>query len=180
MLFTEPFWYYIMLIVVSMILVWYIVLQNYCCQRWANKWIYSTNNIVSLTGWSLSIIVFMYGAYQSDIYDTIGPIVTLFRLLFGVIVFVNLLAVFLFYFVHDVIGALISYIYCLILIIGLIFLYTPYDILNAWLLIPYMLIIIYYIYSLLYIYNNNVIIYNRDTLTTEFGIVCGLLEAGNI
>lgn len=158
MLFTPTFWYYAISIMVALLFAWYIVLSTYHSTITPRN---SINSIMSLTIWSLALIVFMYGAYTMDPYDTDGSIVTLFRLLFGVLVLSNIMALFLFYWAHDLGYALVAYIYCLILIIGLIFLYTVHDITSAWLVVPYMLVMIYYIYSLLYIYSDY---RTRDTM----------------
>lgn len=109
-------------------------------------WEYSVHSVIPYLIWTATILFFMWGAYHADCRDIPGTRVQIYRIIFSVIVILNILALFLFFVQHNIAAALAAEIFILILVIGLIFLYTEIDINDAWYAYPYMLVNIYFIY----------------------------------
>ena len=154
------FWYYITLSIVLIILEWTVVLITYNDTTsdkseldWPsnlNMWDYFVNSLVIYIIWTATVLLFMWGAYHADCRDIPGERVEIYRSLFLIIVILNLLSLFLFFVQHNIKATLIAQILILILVIGLIFLYTEIDIHDAWYTFPYMLITVYFIYGFWY------------------------------
>lgn len=115
-----------------------------------NMWEYSVSILMPHIIWSTTLVMFMWGAYHADCRNIPGEQVQIYRATYVVIIVLDILALFLFYIQHNAIAALVAHIFSLVLLTGLIFMYSEIDIHDAWFTYPYFLWNTYIIYLLLY------------------------------
>ena len=163
------FWYYGVLTIILIILGWACVLIGFPDRepipgkkksdlRWPanlHNWEYSIHSVIPYIIWSISLVLFGWGAYHADCRDIPDQVIQIYRSFFLGIIVLDVLALFLFFILHNVIAALAAHIYSLVLIMGLIMLYSEIDVNDAWFAYPYFLWIIYFIYTTWFALNMN-------------------------
>jgi tryptophan-rich sensory protein len=158
------FWYYAVLTVIVIIFGWAVVLPHYAERdpklspdksdlAWPanlNMWDYATHSLIPHILWTASLLLFMWGAFHADCQDSPSTNIVYYRVLFGIIAVFSFFALFLFFVARNLIWALIFNIIVLACLITLIIMYSTVHISDAWLSIPYLFMICYFIWTLWY------------------------------
>ena len=176
---NKTFWFYIIFAIFIILFVWAIVLMEYPKRQitlcdgnkingWPlniNTWQYNDNNIFIYIILTLCFMIFIYGCinaenniietYNKKNYYNIVNEVEIYRFIFVSIVKFIIISYLLYYYQHNILASLISNLFIAVLLFGLILLYSQIIIQDAWCIYPFFLIIIYFIYSDLYIINMN-------------------------
>jgi hypothetical protein len=167
---NECIWYYLVIVAVVIIIGWCLILVGCfgkecdpCIPKEARPWPtnlygwhYSPANVIIYLIWTGVLLLYFWA---SNHVTCLEPVTdqqrNLFRAIYTAIMLFLLADFFLFFVVHNVMAALISNIFALILTLGVIGLYTSVDIDDAWYTVPLLLWICYRIYALLFIIYNN-------------------------
>jgi hypothetical protein len=163
------FWYYALLAVILIIIGFAIILPGASSRSkdpcdedqelgWPsnlNMWRYYPSGIIPYLVWAATVIIFMVGAYMVDKSETSNQNITFYRNVFFLVVILDLVSLWLFFWLHNVKGFIAAKIFILVLVLGLILIYTKTNINDTWFAVPYFMIQCYFTYMALYLLNNN-------------------------
>lgn len=171
------YWYYFVLSAILLILAWVFFLIGYADRTnpdgrdrsllgWPSNlhmWEYAIHSLIPYIIWTIVAFMFTYACFFIDC-NTSNANNTLYKLFYTGAVVLNVLGFFLFYIQHNIIGALISFIFSMIFVFVLIFMFTSIDVDYAWICFPYFAFLLYFIYLLGYAFfvnRNNPTVTNR-------------------
>jgi hypothetical protein len=162
------YWYYFVLSALLLILAWIFFLLGYADRTnpdgrdrsllgWpANlyMWEYAIHSLLPYIIWTIFAFMFTYASFFIDCKINDGNN-TIYKLFYTGAVVLNVLGFFLFYLQHNIIGALIAFIFAMIFVFVLIYLFTPINTDYAWLSFPYFAFLLYFMYVLGYAFFSN-------------------------
>lgn len=146
------FWYYGALTGAAILLFWGLSLPKYNTRGWPNNlnmWEYAIHSLIPYIIWTLTAILFLWGAYRADLLVT-GNTELIYRILYAALLVFSILAILLFFWAKSLWWTLIFAILTAIVGIILLGMFSQIDVINAWLGFPYILMVMYFIYIIWY------------------------------